>query len=112
VRKLFPELLGAGYETLLAADGAQAIDLCKRVSTVDLVITDLFMPHQDGIETIQALRELHPALPIVAISGAFGGQFLKAAERFGVEATLQKPIQREALLRTISEVLARSLRPA
>jgi PAS domain S-box-containing protein len=112
VRKLFPELLGSEYDTLLAADGSEAMDVCRRNANVNLVITDLFMPHQDGIETIQALRELRPGIPIIAISGAFGGQFLKAAERFGVDASLQKPVQRETLLRTISDVLARSLRPA
>jgi PAS domain S-box-containing protein len=111
VRKLFPELLGTTYETLLAADGGEAIDLVKRGRNIDLVITDLFMPHHDGIETIQILRDLRPGTPIIAISGAFGGQFLKAAERFGVEATLQKPIHRELLLRTVADVLTRSLRP-
>jgi PAS domain S-box-containing protein len=112
VRNLFPELLGGDFEVLIAADGREAIEIARRERRLDLLITDLFMPHHDGIETLQVIRERRPGIPVIAISGAFGGQFLKAAERFGVDATLQKPIQRDLLLGTIATVLARSLRPA
>ena len=47
-----------------------------RAGHVDLVITDLVMPGQEGIETIQALRKEVPGIGIIAMSGAFGGQYL------------------------------------
>ena len=112
VRSLFPSLLGGTYRVLLAADGKEAVDIVRREPQIDLVLTDLFMPNQDGIETIQALQELRPALRIIAMSGAFDGQFLSAAERFGIDATLKKPIELETLRRTVDEVLNRALRPA
>jgi PAS domain S-box-containing protein len=112
VRALFPTLLGHTHRVLLAADGKEAVDIARRELQLDLVLTDLFMPNQDGIETIQALQELRPALRIIAMSGAFDGQFLSAAERLGVDATLKKPIELETLRRTVDEVLNRALRPA
>jgi PAS domain S-box-containing protein len=112
VRSLFPALLGGTYRVLLAADGKEAVDIARREHQIDLVLTDLFMPNQDGIETIQALQELRPALRIIAMSGAFDGQFLSAAERVGVDATLKKPIELETLRRTVDEILNRALRPA
>jgi DNA-binding NarL/FixJ family response regulator len=42
------------------------------------MITDLVMPECEGLDTMMRLRESHPGLPIVAISGAFGGRFLLA----------------------------------
>jgi CheY-like chemotaxis protein len=112
VRNLFPTLLGGTYRVLLAADGTEAVDIARREPQIDLVLTDLFMPNQDGIETIQALHECRPALRIIAMSGAFDGQFLSAAERFGVDATLRKPIELDILKRTVDDVLNRALRPA
>ena len=42
--------------------------------TPDLLITDIFMPEMEGLETIQTARRLHPDMPIIAMSGAsFGG---------------------------------------
>jgi hypothetical protein len=112
VRNLFPSLLGNSYRVLLAAGGKEALDIVRRESRIDLVLTDLFMPDQDGIETIQALQDVRPALRIIAMSGAFDGQFLTAADRCGVDATLRKPIELETLRQTVDEVLNRALRPA
>ena len=64
------------------------------------------MPEQEGIETIQALRRDVPGLGIIAISGAFGGQYLKMAGKLGADAVLKKPVSPEMLLAKVAEVLA------
>jgi PAS domain S-box-containing protein len=93
-----------GYEVTEAADGKQALKQAL-VQQVDLVITDLVMPEQEGIETIQALRRVVPGVKIIAISGAFHGQFLRTAQLLGADAVLTKPLSVELLLTTVSEVL-------
>jgi CheY-like chemotaxis protein len=97
-------LEAGGYEVIEAANGKQAFKeaLAKRV---DLVITDLVMPEQEGIETIQALRRDVPGIGIIAISGAFKGQFLKTARFLGADAVLNKPVSAELLLANVAEVL-------
>src|SRR5216684_4178839 len=50
---------------------------------VDLCITDLAMPEQEGIETIQMIRDEYPELKIIAISGAFGPEILRASRVLG-----------------------------
>jgi hypothetical protein len=97
-------LEGGGYEVSEAADGKQALRQA-RAGRVDLVITDLVMPAQEGIETIQALRRDLPGVAIVAISGAFGGQFLKTAQLLGAARVLSKPVSAELLLAKVAEVL-------
>ncbi|MCX6629780.1 MAG: response regulator, partial [Candidatus Solibacter sp.] len=93
-----------GYEVTEAADGKQALRQAL-AGHVDLVITDLIMPEQEGIETIQALRREAPRIGIIAISGAFGGQFLKMAHILGADALLSKPVSAELLLARVAEVL-------
>ncbi len=97
-------LASAGYEVIEAADGKQAL-MHVHAGKVDLVIMDLIMPEQEGIETIQALRREAPSIGIIAISGAFGGQFLKAARILGADAALHKPLSAELLLIRVAEVL-------
>ncbi len=96
----------SGHEVIEAAEGKQALHsaLCD---PVDLVITDLVMPEQEGIETIRALRREAPGIAIIAISGAFGGQFLKVAQAMGANAVLAKPVSANQLMKTVNEVLAR-----
>jgi PAS domain S-box-containing protein len=93
-----------GYEVIEAADGRQALQQAAE-GHVDLVVTDLVMPEQEGIETIQALRKDGPGIRIIAMSGAFGGQFLKAAQVLGADAVLAKPVNAELLLAKVAEVL-------
>ncbi len=98
-------LTSAGYLVTEAGDGKIGMREIER-QAIDLVITDLVMPEREGLETLQCLRAERPALPVIVISGAFGGSFLKTARRFGAAATLPKPIDPEALLRAVRDALA------
>ncbi len=107
VRAFLGQILNdAGYLVVEAGDGRSGMSKLEQM-TVDLVITDLVMPEQEGLETLQRLHVERPELPVIAISGAFGGSFLKAARRLGATASLSKPIDPEELLRAVSNVLSR-----
>lgn len=105
VRRLLREILvDAGYAVCEAGNGKEALDVLVSC-TADLVITDLVMPEQEGIETIRTIRKQHPKLGIIAVSGAFQGRFLRGAELLGADAALMKPIAPETLLDTVRRVL-------
>ena len=93
-----------GYVVSEAADGKEAVRLALS-KPLELVITDLVMPEQEGIETIQTLRRRIPGVGIIAISGAFGGQFLSTAKILGADQVLGKPVSAEVLLAKVAEVL-------
>jgi DNA-binding response OmpR family regulator len=93
-----------GYGVAEAAGGKQALQQA-RAEPVDLVITDLVMPEQEGIETILALRQEMPGIGIIAISGRFEGPYLKMAASLGADAVLAKPVSAELLLAKVAEVL-------
>ena len=97
----------AGHQVVEAEDGARGLDLV-RAAAPDLVVTDLLMPEQDGIETINMLTAEFPGIPIVAVSGAAeasGGGILMDAHLFGASATLAKPFSFEELVTTVERVL-------
>ena len=64
------------------------------------------MPEQEGLETIQALRQEFPEIKIIAISGGVGIlNFLPLAMKFGAIRTLQKPFTLQHLYEVVREVL-------
>lgn len=96
-----------GYSVLTAPDGSKGIDLYHSEGA-RLIITDLIMPVKEGIETIAELIKENPSVKIIAISG--GGRlkpdsYLNLAETFGAARTFTKPIDRQALLDAVSEIL-------
>jgi CheY-like chemotaxis protein len=111
--QLFRELLcamlqSAGHETIEADDGNRGVQTLAR-ERPDLVITDIVMPEQEGIETIQQIREIDETLPIIAISGMWGvDDFapLDDARLMGASVALPKPLERKTLLEEVSKLLA------
>ncbi len=94
----------AGHHVRLAEDGAVGLALLADHGA-DLVITDIIMPDMAGIETIAELRQHHPKLPVIAMSG--GGrtanfQFLEVARHLGAVHTLRKPFDTSELLAAIA----------
>jgi DNA-binding response OmpR family regulator len=87
----------AGFEVVEAANGRLGIQ-AHLANPADLVITDLLMPQQEGIETITELSRRAPGLPIIAISGAYTGPELKMAARLGASAVFAKPFDPEQLV--------------
>jgi CheY-like chemotaxis protein len=79
-----------------------------RERPADLIITDIFMPERDGIETIRQLRRESPQVKIIAISGGDRTQTLdlrKDAELLGASRALRKPFELTELLRAVDELL-------
>jgi CheY-like chemotaxis protein len=97
-------LQGCGHLVFTAPDGLKALRLAKG-QALDLVITDISMPDEDGIGTVCALRKTQPELKIVAMSGS-NADALIDAKLLGAAATLSKPFSAEILLKCISSLQA------
>jgi CheY-like chemotaxis protein len=108
----------AGYEVMEAPNGQAGLQLFRQ-QPCDLVITDIFMPKEDGIETILHLKTLSSTVKIIAVSGGgisarYGAVFesheaLEAAGIAEADRTLKKPIVIPRLLTTIDELLETNL---
>ena len=82
-----------GHEVFDASDGEIGMDILETQS-FDVVITDIFMPGQDGIVTLRQIRKRFPAVKVIVISGGDSSGLLdlrKDAELLGAVSSLQKP---------------------
>ena len=97
-------LRAAGHAVEEAANGREALKFIA-AETPDILITDILMPNTDGIELTSAVRQAHPAVRILAISGRsqLGTvDLLALASMLGADATLAKPFAPEQLLEKVA----------
>ena len=109
VRGMLSETLQQeGYEVVEATNGREAVALYRQ-TPADLVITDIIMPEQDGVETIHALRREFPEVKVIAISGGSanirGDYLLGTANALGAIKTFHKPVDMTELIDTVKKVL-------
>ena len=98
---------GSTREPLLAENGKEGSKAVAR-DRIDLVVCDILMPEKDGIEIILELRNSHPGLKIIAVSGGRleSGLHLHAARQLGADAGLEKPIHSAELLNLAARLTA------
>ncbi len=94
-----------GYRVSVAGDGHEALVLLSP-GAFDLVVTDMLMPEDGGLELLQVIRETHPGLPVIIIT-AFGdwGSYSRALE-LGAAAFISKPLKMAELIGAIHTALA------
>lgn len=94
-----------GYEVALAANGLEALET-QRQHPAAIILTDLFMPEAEGMETIVQLRDEFPQARIIVMSGGgvhLGTDYLKLARELGAVKTLKKPFAPQDLIDALRE---------
>jgi len=99
-RQLLEEM---GCEVVAACDGLEALAKLASDPPMDIVLLDLMMPLLDGRQTLHALEQEHPALPVVLCSG-YSQQEIQSA---GNCQFLAKPYTRRSLQEALLKALAR-----
>jgi CheY-like chemotaxis protein len=100
-------LEAAGYAVRKAADGSAGLAAVSSAAPA-LVVTDIHMPGLGGAAVITELKQRHPAIPVIAISGLFNsghGMDADAAIALGAARALAKPFRRRELLRAVTDLL-------
>ena len=92
-------LSGLHADIRMATDVRQALALLRERAP-DVLITDLGMPDQDGIEVIRIARREHPSLRIVGISG-LPAPILRTPVLLGADVVLSKPFLPDQLLKAV-----------
>lgn len=108
VRDMLAQVLKrASYEVESAANGEEATELLKKMEP-DVMVTDIIMPKKSGITLISEVKNKHPNMEIIAISG--GGRldptgYLDLSESLGASISFEKPVDKAALLMAIDLLL-------
>ncbi len=98
----------AGAAVVAAEDGGTAAELWKLRGPFDAVITDLRMPHADGLDLYRTVRAASAGVPVLVVSGTSLEQLGPALERDRRLAALAKPYQGDDVLRALGRLLGRA----
>ncbi|MGH9563451.1 MAG: sigma-54-dependent transcriptional regulator, partial [Terracidiphilus sp.] len=107
IRDSLEVLLGfENYRVTTAANGEEGLDRVDHES-FDLILLDLALPGQSGLELLPQFKERHPDLPIIMITAYGTVENVVEAIRAGAENFVQKPWDNEKLLADIRSAVAR-----
>ena len=95
-----------GYEVTTASNGTDAIDLCRE-RNFDLVLLDEQMPGISGLETLQKIKELSPATPVVMVTKSEEENIMEQAIGQKIADYLIKPVNPNQILLTLKKNIHR-----
>jgi DNA-binding response OmpR family regulator len=94
--------LNSGYSPEVAYDGRSALRLLKDQEFI-LVLLDLFLPDIHGVEVLRQIRQKHPAMPVIILTGHGSEKDKQVCMELGACAFLNKPVNMPDLLNTFAE---------
>ena len=95
-----------GYEVVTVTNGTDAIDRCRR-RTFDLIMLDEMMPGLSGLETLQAIKEISPATPVVMVTKSEEENIMDQAIGSKIADYLIKPVNPNQILLTLKKNIHR-----
>ncbi|MFO1490091.1 MAG: response regulator [Kiritimatiellia bacterium] len=105
VRTLTMRMLKEVAEVFLAETGFEALHLLTQHNDIDVILLDLRMPGQHGIDTLKDIRKLSPHSAVIVVSG-FADDLPKALLENGmIDQFLQKPVESDVLIRAVTDAL-------
>jgi len=96
-------LVADGHDVVTAPDGVRGMVVFHQEQP-ELVITDIVMPGQEGLETIMALRRVGTPVKIIAISGR-DAEMLEMARLIGADDAIQKPFRAHELVSRVRALI-------
>lgn len=94
----------AGFAVMAATDGAQALEMVKKHKP-DLIVSDIRMPHMNGLELLLVCRRTYPDIGFILMSAYSAAEIERRSLLYGAVQFLHKPIDMPRLEKTITRVL-------
>ncbi|SDG17867.1 response regulator transcription factor [Marvinbryantia formatexigens] len=108
MRELFCTVLADhGYNSIPAADGAEALDIMDR-QYIDLIVADIMMPNMDGYQLTKALRDANYTLPVLMVTAKDQFIDLQQGFRTGADDYMIKPVNVNELVLRVEALLRRA----
>ena len=105
IRESLKLILADHYNLILTEDGEQALEVLENSSDIALVLMDIKMPGQNGLETLEAMKEKYPDLKVIIVTGYKSVETATEAVRLGASGYIVKPFKSDEVLATVRSVL-------
>jgi signal transduction histidine kinase len=96
---------GTGVQVLFAKNGLEAVELCKNINGINLILMDLKMPVMNGLKATQEIRKFNTKLPIIAQTALASEEDQHQCQLVGCNASITKPIEVHELMVLVNKFL-------
>lgn len=93
----------SGYSVMGAADGKMALEIIKK-GGIDTVITDVNMPHMDGLSLLNNIKKDHPGIPVILITGYLSANQADQDSQYEPDGFLMKPFNVRGIINLLEDI--------
>ncbi len=86
-----------GYDVLTASNGKEGLKHLEN-TLPDVILSDVFMPEMEGLETVMAIQEQAPHIPVILMTGSLNDLYIEIGLKLGAYRTLAKPFDSRELI--------------
>jgi CheY-like chemotaxis protein len=97
----------AGYHTIVAGDGEEALRIVGSSQEMHLLLLDMHMPKLTGLETLRRIKQFRASLPCILISAGLDEALIREAQSAEAFSVLSKPLSRGTITSTVEQALRR-----
>ena len=97
-----------GYEVIEAVDGEDGISICEKNKTINLIVSDVYMPNADGFEFLSSIRSMasYESVPVVMLTTESDKSKIEIGKSLGIKAWVVKPFTPKHFLNIVSTVIS------
>jgi CheY-like chemotaxis protein len=97
----------AGFQTLLASDGEEAVELIRHHGNIHIALFDVHMPKLSGFEAMELVRQIRVGLPTILLSADRDDRLMQQALSAQVFCVIAKPVKKNVLIYVVSRALCK-----
>lgn len=105
IRESLKLVLGDFYELIVTEHGKQALECLKTAKDIGLVLIDIKMPQVNGLEVLKTIKEKHPRINVIVVTGYKSVETAAEAVRLGASGYIIKPFKAEEILATVRKYI-------
>ena len=105
IRESLKLILGDHYEMILAENGEQCLACLKNAKDIGLVLLDIKMPQVNGLDVLKQIKDRHPVIPVIIVTGYKSVETAGQAVRLGASGYIVKPFESDEILATVRKNL-------
>ena len=109
IRESLKLILGDYYDLILTDSGEQALESLEQNNEIGLVLLDIKMPKVNGLEVLKLIKDNHPDLKVIIVSGYRSVETAAEATNLGAAGYMTKPFKSDEILETVERYLPRNV---
>jgi len=105
IRESLKLILGDHYDLTLVDSGEQCLEILKNDKNIGLVLLDIKMPQVNGLEVLKCIKETHPDLKVIIITGYKSVETASEASALGAAGYIVKPFKSDEILEAVGKII-------